>query len=1172
IIAIKIELDKFLHLQNKYPNFLNVKYDVWMIDKERNILYGPNHPALRGQNLNELNIECRQCHENFNYATRMFNQNRGVMEYPALTDEGKAAAFSTMHFNNADWRIVVTAPSRKITESIVGAWSKLIILMILVFCIIAIAVWYVFKAYKSKVKSKEEIKNLKEKEYLTGQLVEKGKEYEELFENNPMPMWVYDLDTLKFLLVNDAAVYHYGYSKEEFLSMTLKDIRPETELEKLNSNLMLPENEIEVSNSWFHKKKDGAIINVEIYSHSLPVKNGLHSRLVMAKDVTEKYRLNKELKESEQRYKQLIEQSMVGILISSIDGKIKFANLKACELLNYTYEELTSLAIPDTYVDDENEVAADRIRNIQTEGMLYFERKVKRKDGSCFYADVIASKFGDGKIQSLINDITNRKKAEEELYRSEKQYKAFFEDDLTGVFSSNIFGHMITCNPSFLRIFDFKSIEEVLAYDLYNLYPSREARDSLLRKLKEEKRLEYFEIEMCSKTGRHLFILETMLGTFNTANELIEIKGYMIDITARKIAELQLRTISQIVEQSPLSIVITDRNGIIEYSNQKYLETSGFALNEIIGKKYSGLEKGLSLTGEAKAFLSAIDSDLEWKGELQYINRDGSVTWEMVSAVAIKDPSGEIAHKAVLTENITDKKRSEEYLVHSETRLRSVWENTSDAMRLINKDGIIINVNEAFCRLVNKTKQELIGSPFQIIYNGLSEESLKNFKEHFLEGTLTGIKEFESVLWDNRKIWVELSNSFIEVENQQNILLSIFRDITLRKEAEAQLVASKNKAEELNKLKDNFLSNMSHELRTPMIGIMGFSQLLSVNLDDHDFREMAQTIYMSGKRLLRTMDMIIDLSRIESSKVDLELKELNICEIIKNEVRSFENEALNKKLYLKINIKSEEIYALLDEKLFIQVLDNLISNGIKFTKTGGVTIEVFQEEIDNNTYPIIKIIDTGIGIEKENLDLIFHEFRQASEGYRRKFEGVGLGLSISKRFVDIMNGALSVASKLGEGSVFTLKLFKRNEAKELSGIKETGLIAAAMPTDWENNKILLVDDDESTAEIVKLVLKKIVAVYIAGSGEMALEMVMKNKYDIILMDIVLGSGMNGIETTKKIREITGYETIPIIALTAYAMPEDKPKFISEGLTHYVSKPFDLNQFRNFIVELLKSKR
>jgi PAS domain S-box-containing protein len=437
IIAIKVELDKFLNLKNKSSNIQKIKYDIWMIDKEGNILYGPNHPALKEKNFNKLNIECRKCHVNFNFSARMLNKKNGVIEYPTLTDEGKAAAFSTMYFNNAEWRIVVTAPSRQITESVAKEWSKILILLILVFFIIAVAIWYVFKAYRERIKTQEEIKHLQEKEYLSNQLVEKGKEYEELFENNPMPMWVYDLETLKFLLVNRAAVYHYGYSQSEFLSMNLKDIRPETEMEKLNSNLMLPENEIEVSNSWLHKKKDGTIINVEIISHSLPAKNGLHSRLVMAKDVTEKYRLNIELEKSEQKYKQLVEHSMVGILISDNEGKIQFANSKACELLNYNYEELISLTIPDTYTDDEYEVSKDRIRNIQTEGTLYFERKVKRKDGSFFYADVIASKFGDGKIQSLINDITNKKKAEEELHRSEKQYKAFFEDDLTGVFSSD---------------------------------------------------------------------------------------------------------------------------------------------------------------------------------------------------------------------------------------------------------------------------------------------------------------------------------------------------------------------------------------------------------------------------------------------------------------------------------------------------------------------------------------------------------------------------------------------------------------------------------------------------------------------------------------------------------------------------------------------------------------
>jgi CheY-like chemotaxis protein len=218
---------------------------------------------------------------------------------------------------------------------------------------------------------------------------------------------------------------------------------------------------------------------------------------------------------------------------------------------------------------------------------------------------------------------------------------------------------------------------------------------------------------------------------------------------------------------------------------------------------------------------------------------------------------------------------------------------------------------------------------------------------------------------------------------------------------------------------------------------------------------------------------------------------------------------------------------------------------------------------------VIKVCDSGIGIEKENIDLIFHEFRQASEGYKRKYEGVGLGLSITKKFVEIMNGTINVESTPGVGSVFTLKFFKHVGLNQIKGEKEKAVELPGELENWKKNKILLVEDDESTVEIIRLILKNICVVSVAENGEKALEMVKKNKYSIILMDIVLGYGMNGIETSKEIRKIKGYDSLPIVAVTAYAMPEDKAKFIDEGLTNYISKPFDLNQFRKFIVEMLR---
>jgi PAS domain S-box-containing protein len=609
---------------------------------------------------------------------------------------------------------------------------------------------------------------------------------------------------------------------------------------------------------------------------------------------------------------------------------------------------------------------------------------------------------------------------------------------------------------------------------------------------------------------------------------------------------------------------------MIEYANRKYLETNGFSLTGILGKSYSDQETGLQLTESGKMFVDLLNSDMDWKGELKYINHEGRVNWEFITTFTINF-TGDTTHRTIIKEDITDKKHSEESLIKSEIQLRSIWENTSDAMRLTNENGIVLKVNEAYCKLFKKTRQELEGVPFYIIYKYHDEKLLDNIYKYYANRTGTDLIEFESILWDSAKVWVELENSFIEIENEPLLLLSIFRDITVRKDAELQLIAAKEKAEELNRLKTSFLENISHEFRTPMIGILGFSQLLSVNLEDEDYRAMANTIYLNGKRLLRTMDMVIDLSRIESTQLELELRELNICDAAVNEIKIFENEAQNKGLYLKLVMKKENIVACLDERLFLQVFDNLLSDAIKFTYKGGIIVELSEEYSENNLLSVLKVSDTGIGIEKEFLDLIFSDFRQASEGFKRRFEGVGLGLSISKKFAELMNCTLTVESVFGHGSVFTLKFLQHEKLKIKSG-KENERFQTDAFTQLEKKNILLVDDDENTYEIIKLTLKNICNVDLAETGEKALIMVKKKKYDIILMDIILGYGMNGIETTKEIRKIKGYAKTPIVALTAYALAEDKVNFIAEGLTHFLAKPFELNQFRQFITNLFDSKK
>jgi PAS domain S-box-containing protein len=430
------------------------------------------------------------------------------------------------------------------------------------------------------------------------------------------------------------------------------------------------------------------------------------------------------------------------------------------------------------------------------------------------------------------------------------------------------------------------------------------------------------------------------------------------------------------------------------------------------------------------------------------------------------------------------------------------------------------------------------------------------------------IDEYMITTIDGEVKWVESLGKKIIFEDGLAILLTI-RDITERKYSEIELKEAKEKAEEMSKMKSSFLANMSHELRTPLVGILGFAEMLKDELSDNNYKEMTDKILISGKRLMDTLNSLLDLSRIEANRIDLKFETKDAATIVKTQVDLFKAYAQRKNLYLKTNNPDENIYIRTDEQIFRQILNNLINNALKYTNQGGVTISVNKVSSNSMDFAQIKVKDTGIGIAKESLNKIFHEFRQVSEGFNRHFEGTGLGLTITQKFVKMMNGTINVESKIGEGSVFTL-MFPAVGKSDAQDKIESSLQLKNEEKNKDVNpgilpNILVVENDDASREVTKLFLKEICKMDFATDGETAINLAASNHYEVILMDINLGLGMSGLDAAREIRNINGYECIPIVALTAFAMRGDREEFLNAGCTHYLSKPFTKEE----IVELLE---
>ena len=395
---------------------------------------------------------------------------------------------------------------------------------------------------------------------------------------------------------------------------------------------------------------------------------------------------------------------------------------------------------------------------------------------------------------------------------------------------------------------------------------------------------------------------------------------------------------------------------------------------------------------------------------------------------------------------------------------------------------------------------------------------------------------------------------------------------------DVELVKAKNKAEEMNRLKTNFLANMSHELRTPMVGIMGYTEILKREITNPELKEMSGEIYDSANRLLGTLNLILDLSKIEADKSEIRREIINVGDVTLSQIKTFEELARKKNLYLRSEIKDKQIYSSLDERIFCQIINNLVSNAIKFTHKGGVTVNLMKRIINNEERVLLKVSDTGIGIPENSLDVIFEEFRQVSEGFDRGFEGSGLGLSITKKFVSILNGQISVESKIGDGSTFTVSFPVHEKTETINKTKLSGADDIMETEDIKSKKssqlpaVLLVEDDYSNAGVIEYLLEDTCILETVVTGEEAVEKAEKKQYAAILMDIALGRGISGLEATKRIRKIKGYEKLPIVAVTALAMKGQRELFLSEGCSHYISKPFNKDSFLGLVKSILPKEK
>ena len=543
-------------------------------------------------------------------------------------------------------------------------------------------------------------------------------------------------------------------------------------------------------------------------------------------------------------------------------------------------------------------------------------------------------------------------------------------------------------------------------------------------------------------------------------------------------------------------------------------------------------------------FQAAIKAAGEVRGfEVHCRAPDGIERWVRLDARAVHDASGALQYYEGVLKDITAEREAREAVRRSETRFRALVQCSSDVTAVIGREGRIAYASPAVEHLLGAPPEALVGTDVFALFHPddvaaartafgalqmapprvtpASELRLRHRAGHYVVADGVGSARFDDPAVGG--------------------LVVNLRDATERRRAQMALVLAKRKAEEVAHLKSTFLANMSHEIRTPLTAILGFADVLSDEVTDPEQREFVDLIAQGGRRLMDTLNSVLELARLESGRGEMTLTPAPVAGAVDEAVRLMQPQARDRGLTLTGHIDAPHAIAAVDDGAFGRVLHNLIGNALKFTERGGVTVSLTTD--DENV--LVTVRDTGIGIDPAFLPRLFGEFEQASTGVERTHEGAGLGLSIARQLVERMGGTVKVESEVGVGTTFTVTL--PMVAPEPFALPSPG--AGGLPV------ALVVDDNEQALLVASRVLGDSYRLVTAEDARAALAAARLDPPAVAVLDIHLGAGANGADLMDHLRGLPGLANLPVVAVTAFGLPGDRARYIEAGFDEYVAKPY-----------------
>ena len=672
------------------------------------------------------------------------------------------------------------------------------------------------------------------------------------------------------------------------------------------------------------------------------------------------------------------------------------------------------------------------------------------------------------------------------------------------------------------------------------------------------------------------------------------------DISEMIREEEEIRYLSFLVEHTNDAIISVDLEGIVTSWNKGAEELYGYSKEEAFGKHI------LLVFPEEKAeefnilIQKVIDGGVVSRYETIRQRKDGIRINVSVSWSQIYDLDKNLTGISMISIDITDMVRLYDDLKKKEEKYRQIYSAMNQGLALheiicdpagIPVDYRFLEVNDSFETITGLKREEIIGRTVKQVLPRIDDFWIKEYGKVVQSGQSVHLEDFVSDLNKYYEVFAYKTEEACfaclitditdrklkekELNEQYEELSMIYEELTATEEElranYETLEKSQKQIDKANEAKNQFLANMSHEIRTPMNGIMGLTDLLCLTQLDQEQKEYLEMIKDSSRVLLGIVNDLLDISKIESGKFELNRISFNIKNNLDRIIKEFSFICNSKGLeffyYVDPLITNELIG---DELRLNQILINIMNNAVKYTESGRIILKVNKVEQKNEKIKIkFTVSDTGIGVREEFKKDIFNKFVQQDSSYTKKYNGTGLGLSIAKELVKQMNGEIWLESEVDQGSTFYFSLeFSVSPVRStFSETEQYSIKTGILP----NKEILLVEDNLINMKILSEMLKKLGYAYkCAYDGKAALEILKDYKPDLVLMDIQMPE-LNGFEATKIIRENEkdSGTHLPIVAMTAYAMLGDRELCITSGMDDYISKPFELKKLKDTILNNLK---